>query len=174
MRKTADSLIDQGTREDLPTGSTPRKRVWQYTDDWQLTKDRDTVIRLWKRKAAESQSQDDGPDLRRLPAASSSSSSDSPERSLLSSAVRPTGMLDQSDLDPLPPPYLEADPAKPPTSKFSVPLLLPIAPAVPPPAPVSNAKAKNLKPGSDDIHVMGTLTERSTNLIYGRGARRAR
>ena len=172
MRKATDSLIDQGTREDLPTGNTPRKRVWQYTDDWELTKDRDTVIQLWKRKAV--QSQDDGSDLRRLPLAPSSSSSDSLEQPLLSSVVQPTRMLDQSDLDPLPPPYLEADPERPPTSKFSMPLLPPIAPAVPPPASVSNMKIKNVKPGSDDIPVVGTLTERSTNLIYGRGARRAR
>jgi len=172
MRKATDSLIDQGTREDLPTGNTPRKRIWQYTDDWELTKDRDTVIQLWKRKAV--QSQDDGSDLRRLPLAPSSSSSDSLEQPLLSSVVQPTRMLDQSDLDPLPPPYLEADPERPPTSKFSMPLLPPIAPAVPPPASVSNMKIKNVKPGSDDIPVVGTLTERSTNLIYGRGARRAR
>lgn len=172
MRKTTESLIDQGTREDLPTGSTPRKRIWQYTDDWELTKDRDTVIQLWKRKAV--QSQDDGSDLRRLPLAPSSSSSDGLAQPLLSSVVQPTGILDQSDLDPLPPPYLEADPEKPPTSKFSIPLLPAAAPAVPPPASVSNMKTKNMKPGSDDLPVMGTLTERSTNLIYGRGARRAR
>jgi kinesin family protein 11 len=173
MRKTTESLIDQGTREDLPTGSTPRKRVWQYTDDWELTKDRDTVIQLWKRKAVQSR-QDDGSGLRHLPLASSSSYSDSLEQPLRSSVVQPTGILDQPDLDTLPPPYLEADPDKPPTSKFSIPLLPPIAPAVPPPASVSNMKTKNVKPGSDDIPVLGTLTERSTNLIYGRGARRAR
>ena len=169
MRKTTESLIDQGTREDLPTGSTPRKRIWQYTDDWELTKDRDTVIQLWKRKAV--QSQDDGSDLRRLPPVPSSSDSVAQP---LSNFVRPTGIFDQPDLDPLPPPYLEADPEKPPTSKFSIPLLPAAAPAVPPPASVSNMKTKNMKPGSDDLPVMGTLTERSTNLIYGRGARRAR
>lgn len=171
MRKTTESLIDQGTREDLPTGSTPRKRVWQYTDDWELTKDRDTVVQLWKRKTVQSR-QDDVSDLRRLPLAPSSSSSDSLEQPLRPSVVQPTEILDQPDLDQLPPPYLEADPEKPPTSKFSIPLLPPIAPAVPP-ASVSK-KTKNVKTGSDDIPVLGTLTERSTNLIYGRGTRRAR
>ncbi|KAF8274997.1 P-loop containing nucleoside triphosphate hydrolase protein [Lactarius quietus] len=171
MRKTTESLIDQGTREDLPTGATPRKRVWQYTDDWELTKDRDTVIQLWKRKAV--QSRDDGSDLRRLPLAPSSSSSDSLEQPLLSTVVQPIGILDQPDLDSLPPPYLEADPEKPPTSRFSIPLI-PATPAVLPPASASNIKTKNVKRGSDDLPAMGTLTERSTNLIYGRGARRAR
>ncbi|KAH9063416.1 kinesin-domain-containing protein [Lactarius vividus] len=169
MRKTTDSLIDQGTQEDTPTGNTPRKRVWQYTDDWELTKDRDTVIQLWKRKAV--QPQDDGFDPRRL---SLAPSSDNLEQLLPSSVAQPTGILDQSHLDPLPPPYLEVLPEKPPTSKFSVPLHQPIAPALPPPASVSNTKTKTVKPGSDDIPVLGTLTERSTNLIYGRGARRAR
>ena len=173
MRKTTESLIDQGTREDLPTGSTPRKRIWQYTDDWELTKDRDTVIQLWKRKAVQSQ-QDDGSDPRRVPLATSSSSSDNLEQPFLSSVVRPTGILDQPDLDPLPPPYLEADLEKHPTSKFSIPLLPPIAPAVPPPASVSKTKTKNVKPGADDIPALGTLTERSTNLMYGRGTRRVR
>ncbi|KAH9981274.1 P-loop containing nucleoside triphosphate hydrolase protein [Lactifluus volemus] len=55
MRKTTDSLVDQGSGEDLPTGSTPRKRVWQYTDNWELTKDRDTIIEGWKRRTVQSQ-----------------------------------------------------------------------------------------------------------------------
>lgn len=46
--QTARSLIDEGTREDTPTGLTPRKRVWQFVDQWELTKSRETVLQSWR------------------------------------------------------------------------------------------------------------------------------
>ncbi|KAI6167000.1 P-loop containing nucleoside triphosphate hydrolase protein [Pisolithus thermaeus] len=42
------SLVDQGTREDVPTGMTPRKRVWEYVDKWELTKNRDALLQSWR------------------------------------------------------------------------------------------------------------------------------
>ena len=89
----------------------------------------------------------------------------------LSVAAQPEDISEPPD--PLPPPYLEADPEQPPPSN------LPLALAIPSralPSAVSNTatKAKIGKAGSDVIPAMGTLTERSTNLLYGRGTRRAR
>jgi kinesin family member 11 len=175
MCKMADSLIDQGSREDTPTGNTPRKRVWQYTDSWELTKDRDTIIEGWKRRAV--QPQDDEcvssslclsptfpPDTLRHPVLPS-----------VQVAARPANVTEQ--LDPLPPPYLENDIEEPPTSNFPLPSMAPlVVPAVALPGAISNPtmKTKIGKSGSEVIPAMGTLTERSTNLIYGRGARRAR
>jgi kinesin family protein 11 len=48
MHQATCSLAEQGTREDAPTGKTPRKRVWQYVDQWELTKDREAVLRAWR------------------------------------------------------------------------------------------------------------------------------
>ena len=176
MRKMTDSLVDKGSREDLPTGSTPRKRVWQYTDNWELTKDRDAIIQ--GRKRGTIQPQDDECDsTSRCP--SPVPSPDRLKQPVMSSvqvAARPADIIEQPD--PLPPPYLEADVEEPPMSNFPLSLAPLIVPAVALPTAVSNPnppmKTKIGKPGSDATPAMGTLTERSTNLIYGRGARRAR
>ncbi|KAG2144941.1 P-loop containing nucleoside triphosphate hydrolase protein [Suillus cothurnatus] len=44
LHQTARSLLDQGTREDIPTGMTPRKRAWEYVDEWELTESRDVIL----------------------------------------------------------------------------------------------------------------------------------
>ncbi|KAI6022678.1 kinesin motor domain-containing protein [Pisolithus marmoratus] len=51
------SLVDQGTREDVPTGMTPRKRVWEYVDKWELTKSRDILLQSWRQGHSTSQCQ---------------------------------------------------------------------------------------------------------------------
>lgn len=48
LRQANKALQEQGTREDIPTGTTPRKRAWEYDDDWERTQDRDTVLREWR------------------------------------------------------------------------------------------------------------------------------
>lgn len=176
MREKTNSLVNQGSREDLPTGSTPRKRVWQYTDNWELTKERETIIEDWKRRGA--QSQDSGSDSestssrRRIPRDRSPASLK--QLPLPSVAAQPE---DISELqDPLPPPYLEADPERPTPSNLPLSLASSVIQPIALPSVVSNpaTKAKIGKAGSDAIPAMGTLTERSTNLIYSRGTRRAR
>jgi kinesin family member 11 len=39
-------------KEDTPTGLTPRKRVWQYADKWELTQSRDTVLQAWRQRSS--------------------------------------------------------------------------------------------------------------------------
>ena len=175
MHKMTDSLVEQGSKEDLPTGSTPRKRVWQYTDSWELTKDRDTIVQGWKRRAVQSQDEYDSESSSARPGIPQPPSSDNLKQLPLPSvAVLPE---DVSELpDPLPPPYLEADPGQLPTSNLSLPLAPPTVPTIALSSVVPNPaiKAKIGKAGSDVIPAMGTLTERSTNLIYSRGSRRVR
>jgi kinesin family protein 11 len=48
LRQANKALQEQGTREDIPTGTTPRKRAWEYDDDWERTQDRDTILREWR------------------------------------------------------------------------------------------------------------------------------
>ncbi|THH16360.1 hypothetical protein EW146_g4276 [Bondarzewia mesenterica] len=50
MRQVAHTLIEQGARDDLPTGKTPRKRVRQYVDRWELTKSRDVILKDWRQR----------------------------------------------------------------------------------------------------------------------------
>ena len=173
-----NSLVDQGSREDLPTGSTPRKRVWQYTDNWELTKEREAIIQDWKRTGI--QSQESGSDTessssrRRIPRERSPANL---KQLPLPNVAVAAQLEDISELqDPMPPPYLEADPERPPPS--NIPLLLDpsVIQPIALPLTVSNpaTKAKIGKAGSDAIPAMGTLTERSTNLMYSRGSRRVR
>ncbi|EGN95950.1 hypothetical protein SERLA73DRAFT_170393 [Serpula lacrymans var. lacrymans S7.3] len=49
LQQTAQSLVEQGTREDIPTGLTPRKRVWEVIDKWELTQSRDALMKAWKK-----------------------------------------------------------------------------------------------------------------------------
>ncbi|KAJ7176121.1 hypothetical protein C8R43DRAFT_851955, partial [Mycena crocata] len=42
------ALADYGTKADTSTGLTPRKRVWQYVDQWQLTKSRGELLQTWR------------------------------------------------------------------------------------------------------------------------------
>ncbi|KAJ3845075.1 kinesin 2 [Lentinula raphanica] len=48
VQKATLGLSDQATKEDIPTGSTPRKRTWRYVDEWELTEDRSTLLRAWR------------------------------------------------------------------------------------------------------------------------------
>lgn len=49
-QKAAQALAEQGTQPDAPTGTTPRKRVWQYIDQWELTKSREELLGSWRGK----------------------------------------------------------------------------------------------------------------------------
>ncbi len=42
---SSDSLIRDGIKDDASSGSTPRKRKWQYRDDWSLTKPREELLK---------------------------------------------------------------------------------------------------------------------------------
>jgi kinesin family protein 11 len=57
MRVANQRLTDQGTRPDKPTGATPRKKVWNYVDHWDLTENRQDLLR---RKAGEKHSAPNG------------------------------------------------------------------------------------------------------------------
>lgn len=51
MGQTMQSLMEQGTRDDSPTGLTPRKRVWQYVDQWELTQNRELILKNWRQRS---------------------------------------------------------------------------------------------------------------------------
>ncbi|KAF9075277.1 P-loop containing nucleoside triphosphate hydrolase protein [Rhodocollybia butyracea] len=48
VQKATKALSEQGTKDDTPTGSTPRKHAWRYVDKWSLTGDRKTLLSAWR------------------------------------------------------------------------------------------------------------------------------
>ncbi|KAG8935815.1 hypothetical protein FRC00_010271 [Tulasnella sp. 408] len=52
IRGTAAKLSVEGTREDVSTGATPRKRTWDVVESWERTKGREEVLREWKQRQA--------------------------------------------------------------------------------------------------------------------------
>jgi len=45
-----NNLLAKGIKDDTPTGSTPRKRKWKYTEVWSLTKSRDELLSYRKQQ----------------------------------------------------------------------------------------------------------------------------
>ncbi|KAM5531198.1 hypothetical protein V8D89_015116 [Ganoderma adspersum] len=54
IRRATHSLAEEGTREDKPTGATPRKRPRRVVEDLPPTKDRDLLIRRFRSKGVSS------------------------------------------------------------------------------------------------------------------------
>ncbi|TRM62495.1 kinesin 2 [Schizophyllum amplum] len=54
VRQSSATLAEQGAKEDAPTNLTPRKRAWDYEDQWTLTKPRDELLREWRAKGMSS------------------------------------------------------------------------------------------------------------------------
>ncbi|KIO18808.1 hypothetical protein M407DRAFT_31522 [Tulasnella calospora MUT 4182] len=50
IRGTTAKLSVEGTRDDVPTGATPRKRTWDVVESWERTKGREDVLREWKER----------------------------------------------------------------------------------------------------------------------------
>ncbi|KAJ7774850.1 P-loop containing nucleoside triphosphate hydrolase protein [Mycena metata] len=52
------ALAEHGAKPDTPTGMTPRKRVWEYVDEWELTKSRGELLQTWRETGASSAGSD--------------------------------------------------------------------------------------------------------------------
>jgi kinesin family protein 11 len=50
IEQAANNLLSKGIKDDLATGSTPRKRKWQFTDEWTLTRSRDELLNSRRRR----------------------------------------------------------------------------------------------------------------------------
>lgn len=148
------SLVDQGTREDVPTGMTPRKRVWEYVDKWELTKNRDALLQSWRQGHS----------------TANSNATSVPETFSLPNVVEETAeQTAPVENEPLP-----GEPAaKAATTPSAVTLSLPAAtsPVVPPPMPPPPVKAVVAKSG---LPALAALADRPTNILGPRGSRRMR
>lgn len=46
IKQSTSNLTNNGIKE-VSSGNTPRKRKWQYSDEWALTKNRDELLQAW-------------------------------------------------------------------------------------------------------------------------------
>lgn len=157
LQDTARSLLDQGTREDVPTGMTPRKRVWEYIDKWELTKGRDALLQSCRQGQGHSMA--------------SASATPMSETSSLSEVNEETGE-DWAGDENEPPPG-EGTPKAPkdrPIVSLSLSTSSSAAFAAPPELlpMLKNTTAKSGLP------TMAALADRPTNILGPRGSRRVR
>ncbi|KAJ7063348.1 P-loop containing nucleoside triphosphate hydrolase protein [Mycena amicta] len=53
MRDATKTLAEQGTKVDASAGNTPKKRSWQYIDQWELTKSRGELLQAFREPAVD-------------------------------------------------------------------------------------------------------------------------
>ncbi|KAL4067644.1 P-loop containing nucleoside triphosphate hydrolase protein [Scleroderma citrinum] len=154
LQDTARSLVDQGTREDVPTGMTPRKRVWEYVDKWELTKNCDVLVQSCRQGQNHS----------------TASTSATPVSDIVSlpDAIEETVEVEAENE----PPLGESTPKAPnslPIVSFSLSTTSTLAaPPIPPPA------LKKTAPAKSGLPTVVALADRPTNILGPRGSRRIR
>lgn len=171
IQQTSRSLLDQATREDIPTGMTPRKRAWEYVDNWELTKNRDVILRSWGGGTA-SASTTPHSVARSLP----EESQDGDEQS--DGEVMPVG---DGDLTVTLSPPLESEVPRPPTPPVislslstSSSVTLPVSQQLPSIRQPVRASKKTTAIKSVSSTTTGALVDRPTNILGPRGSRRVR
>jgi kinesin family protein 11 len=169
IQQSARSLLDHATREDVPTGMTPRKRVWEYVDKWELTKSRDVILHS-RGKGTASANTTPVSAVFSLPEESEDEANGEDE------------VEDEDDEDvtaTISPVALASGTTRPPTppmvslsSSTSSTATLPVSQQPPPmpPCPVLK-KSGFMKSG---LPTMGALVDRPTNILGPRGSRRIR
>ncbi|KAM6500504.1 kinesin 2 [Amanita muscaria] len=55
-KSAIQALTEEGTKDDVATGSTPRKRVWDFAEEWELTKKRDEILKASRIQTIKSES----------------------------------------------------------------------------------------------------------------------
>ncbi|KAI0054098.1 kinesin-domain-containing protein [Auriscalpium vulgare] len=175
VRQATATLLEEGAREDLPTGKTPRKRTHEHAGSWELTKDRETLIRDWKQRLTVTRPSPSPSD-----SLSSSSSSLRSPREIADVPSPSSHIFDADSLSSPATPRFEDVTARQSdnvevhaglVSEVTVPSLVSsmtstLASSLD--GPLAKGKLGIPKP------TMGTLTERSTNLISIRPRRAAR
>ena len=169
IQHTSRSLLDQAMRADVPTGMTPRKRAWEYVDNWELTKDRDVILRS-RRGGTTSASTTPLSVTQSLP----EESQDAPYGDEQTNGE--TTVDDEGDLTVTICPARESEEPRPPTppvvslfSSTSSSATLPVSQQSEAPIhPVAVMK----KTTATKTTTIGALVDRPTNILGPRGSRR--
>jgi kinesin family member 11 len=174
IQQATRSLADQGTKEDAPTGLTPRKRVWQYVDHWELTQSRDVVLKTWRQRGATKAGSDAFMDENlpflmdeNLPVQSENTEDEEDEEDVKAMMVDAVvSSLEQRQLDE---PDILATESLVAVSLASSPL----SPSVPLPVAQPPIKKTSIATKSG-LPTRGALTDRPTNIIAHPASRRVR
>jgi kinesin family protein 11 len=157
LQQAARTLVEQGAQEDVQTGMTPRKSVWQYTDQWDLTKDREAILKGWKERGI---SNIVGETFTAEP---------EHEKSGLSAHDRTDTALDGPATSPVMSDHPQVfDPAESPVSLASS---LSSTSCMPTPIPVPRHAQVLKKPSGSNksgLPTVGTLTDRPINVLMNR------
>lgn len=103
IKQSTSNLVNTGIKE-VSSGNTPRKRKWQYNDQWTLTKDRDELLQDWNQyqPSTRSKTQDDEQPLNGPPTFAGTENIDS-------SDLHRDTKSESSDVDvPLPKPLVDS------------------------------------------------------------------
>ncbi|KAI8998545.1 kinesin-domain-containing protein [Trametes punicea] len=159
IRRATQDLVDEATREDMPTGLTPRKRSRRVVEDLPPTEPREVLVRRWRQRGMSAVGSETFlAQHLPLPEEEATSPAGSPDMLAVDSPVEV--LADEQENEPSPsssPPDLVKSLA---SSHDSVPSIPPI-PAVKQPVKAS-------------LNALGTLTERSTNVVRTRSQRTRR
>ena len=163
LRHATQSLVQDGMKEDMPTGSTPRKRSWNYEDQWELTKSRDILLKDWRRRG-HSQAKSETFLAEHLPLPDGEEAEEDQEDEMVVDSGTPEEVVEESVTPPpedLPPQVRSLSSSASSTTS-----------AIPAPIAAGLKKPTQGVLSKLGLPPVGTLTERSTNVIVTRGSRR--
>ncbi|EIN07350.1 kinesin-domain-containing protein [Punctularia strigosozonata HHB-11173 SS5] len=178
-RQATQAIVEQGTREDRPTGATPSKRSWKYVDRWELAKPRDALLRDWRQNGSSSVG-DETFTAEHLPLPDDEEDVDVADEAPFSLLDEDTPIAVRVETTPISPP-LEEMPSSPPRQEVlaeeapssllnedmspalasSVSSVSSASTIAPPVVPLKKIVGKLSKSG---LPKMGTLRERSSNV----------
>ena len=171
LRQVTESLIESGTREDRPTGNTPRKKTWRYQDQWELTKSRDMVLKEWKQQGVSLRDSETFlPEHLPLPDGDEEEAATDDGDAVMREADEEAVEVEEEVLArSITSSVSSSSTAASVTIRRKCPSSPPI-PAPPVPAPVLKPVHKRTSsiPTKPGLPKMGTLTERPTNIFGGR------
>ncbi|KAI0703611.1 P-loop containing nucleoside triphosphate hydrolase protein [Cytidiella melzeri] len=161
--QASQSLADCGAREDMPTGTTPRKRTWEFNDKWALTQGREVLLQERRSRSTSRASTHE-----HHPISEENESEGEVDASPIDEDDVLSQVDDQDDTITLNSPPLAKSLASSTSSTSSRHTV-----SEPPPAAPMEPK-KSLHTFRSGLPTKGTLTERSTNVLAGRPSRRLR
>lgn len=149
----------------MATGATPRKRSWNFEDQWELTRSRDVLLKEWRRRG-HSQAKSETFLAEHLPLPDVEEPEEDREDEMVVDSGTPEEVEESitppaSELEDLPPPQVKSLSSSASSTSSSIP------------PPLAGLKKPTQGVFSKlGLPPMGTLTERSTNVIVTRGTRR--
>lgn len=164
LRQTTQSLVDEGAKEDKPTGLTPRKRSRKVIGDLPPTENRDVLIRRFRSRGVSSVGSETFL-AEHLPLPQEDDTNSPPVGPMVvDSPVDASPSDEENRPEPTPqntPPFVKSLASSSSSTTADATPIAPVLPALKPPSKAS-------------IPVIGTLTERSTNVGLRTRAQRNR